>query len=315
MPEGMAQNPALALTANLNWANPAVFQVRTKVVATFPLGPVSTTKTKFTFKANGRNGYKTVSWCPGDGTITSTGNPACPAGPGGRVVYKRAGLQNQFGGAVPAVFSGTANVAINLPVWPNNLRATNCAGGTPGVCNVAFANASPVAGASPASPTFPNSRLGTFGDIGTSNGIPEAVGKFAVAVANMTINGHINVLGAPITTSVNGSAGVTNKATGWFAPWTTGQVRVSALSASPPEAFTITGSDMRDANGIGSISLVSGSISARQATGANANRGWLNFTITALPQAPAMSPAGIVTLVSLMGLAGGYGMVRRRSGN
>ena len=67
-----------------------------------------------------------------------------------------------------------------------------------------------------------------------------------------------------------------------------------------------------------SISLVSGAMSDRAVSGPNANRGWMNLCVGApngidCPQftVPTMGTHGLVALMGLIALAGGY-MLRRR---
>jgi hypothetical protein len=295
MPKGLAKNPAFPINIDLLSKNPAVFQVNTTVVASFP----AATKT---FKANGRQGYKTVAWCPGDGPITASGNPACadPATGGtggnvinGRMIYTKKALGNQFGGNAGVRFTGAANVALNI--FASNDPETGC-GGNP--CKVRFALATPVPIASPTSQA-------SFGQTGMSPGAAPNPGAFT---ANMTNNGKILTLG---NTSPS-PAGITNKATSFQGPWTTGMLTVSVTNISPPETFVLSGSDNR-VNGVGSLSLVAGTIALRAASGGNANRGWLNFELAEISQTPSMSPAGLMTLAGLMIVGGGYGAMRFRS--
>jgi len=302
LPAGMLKNPPLSFNLPLLANNAFVFQVNTTVVASFPFASK-------TFKAGGRPGAAIVAWCPGDGVVTGSGNPACagaaaPGGTGGnlingRMVYTANGLATRFGGNMGGTFAGTASVALNPFV--NNIPSTGCGGAT---CKVAFAKASPAAN--------PGATSGaSWGNSNMTNGNVEDPGVF---FANISNGGRIVTLLSPTAPAPN--PGPTNKATSHFGPWTTGMITVTQNSIVPPETLVLTGSDMR-VNGVGSISLVSGTIAARAVSGGNANRGWLNFNILAEVDptpTPAMSPAGLATLVSLMGLAGGYGMMRRRAG-
>ena len=72
--------------------------------------------------------------------------------------------------------------------------------------------------------------------------------------------------------------------------WTTGKVTVSAMLASPPEKFIISGSDSRTAGGAGAIQMVAGSLSLRNVVGTNANRAWLRLNLVEVPGTPALTP-------------------------
>jgi hypothetical protein len=63
-------------------------------------------------------------------------------------------------------------------------------------------------------------------------------------------------------------------------PWTTGKVIIAnPAAAGGAETFTLSGKDSRGANGAGEIHMVAGSLSTRNATGVNANRGWLRLNL------------------------------------
>jgi hypothetical protein len=80
------------------------------------------------------------------------------------------------------------------------------------------------------------------------------------------------------------TAQFTNMVTSSGFPWTTGMLTISAPTAvGGKELLTLTGMDSR-INGVGTLSLVSGALSTRTRTGANANRGWLQIN---LPEPPA----------------------------
>ena len=89
-------------------------------------------------------------------------------------------------------------------------------------------------------------------------------------------------------------------------PWTTGLIIVSApMAMGGAEIFFLSGTDMRVA-GVGNVSLVSGSLSDRFLSGANANRGWVSLT---LPEpSAALGAAGAFAMLALC-----HGLVRRRA--
>jgi hypothetical protein len=105
-----------------------------------------------------------------------------------------------------------------------------------------------------------------------------------------------------------------NNATSQPGPWTTGKVIISNPAAGGMgEKFTLSGKDSRTAGGNGTIQLVAGAVSARAASGANANRGWTALVLSAGPatQVPSMSPVGIAATIALIVLGFGYGMRKR----
>jgi len=112
----------------------------------------------------------------------------------------------------------------------------------------------------------------------------------------------------------NGNTGVTNMASSSGFPWTTGMLTVHATGKGGVESFKLSGNDGRNATGKGVIQMVSGSLSQRNATGDNANRGWVRLVLGTGPQpVPALSPAALAATAALMLLAAGYAMRRRFS--
>jgi hypothetical protein len=108
---------------------------------------------------------------------------------------------------------------------------------------------------------------------------------------------------------------LTNMATSNGFPFTAGRISLSAGSAVPPEAFTLTGMDSRTAGGGGTIQMVAGALSVRPLSGPNANRGWIRLVLTGITAVPTMSPSMLtLTLGALVLLAiGSFGYIRRRS--
>jgi hypothetical protein len=99
---------------------------------------------------------------------------------------------------------------------------------------------------------------------------------------------------------------ITNAATSFGFPWTTGRITISASGAlGSQERFTITGKDSR-VSGAGRISLVSGALSVRKLTGTNASRGWLRLNL------PEPAPA-IGAGAALAALAICHGLARRHA--
>jgi hypothetical protein len=288
MPKGIFSAPKVPSTIAMFNANPAIFQVRTNIGVSFPSSPAI-------FEPGGRLGAQTVRYCPGDGPVTapySLWEPNCP-GPAagafnGIMIYN--GSVSQFGGAAGASFTGTANIAVVLGATP-----AACGAG----CVVGFANATPV----------PSPGPNTWGQTAA---IAHAAPNPGQANVSATPGGKINIA-IPIA-----AAGVADSAWTHFGPWTTGQIVVSApLALGGVEKFTITGLDNR-IGGAGKIQLVSASLSLRNIAGINANRSWLTMDMSGGPRlghnsAPSISISGMISLVGLMGLAGGFWLRRKRA--
>jgi hypothetical protein len=323
--------------------NAAVFQVKTEITFHFP-GPYvlkagGTNQSdpadlagSAIFSAGRRTGAATVQYCAGDivaKTPNATGNPFCQDPSDGVVngLMRYTKTTHQFGGTAQfgeptksaftnALAQGiqTVNVALN-----GGGGAANCkydSGANP-TCKAIFAFASvAVTGAQGGTMGFANS---TPGGTPTPN-----VGRIFMSVDPL---GAITVVVGPTNTTAPKS-GLPNAATSFGGPWTTGRLKVSVTQAIPPnplEIFTITGSDARGADGKGTISLVSGAMANREVTGPNSNRGWLNFCVGAPIGAtgpdgcsqftvPTLRSHGLVALMGLLALAGGYLLRRRLSG-
>lgn len=288
-----------SLTLGVWMSNPNVFQVKTMVPINMP-GPAfdGAGQPKARFFAGGRTGASVVRFCPGS-TVPNTpaGNPNC-AGPGagsginGRLTYTK--TKNQFGGTMRSATTGaSADVAINggsIPVKSSS--QTNVL--------ALFAFASPVGTGAGGGP---------FGTIGSTNpGVPNPSGSARVKISPKGLIKNV--------TLSNQGPGLGNTALSYGGPWTTGRLTISVtVNAGPvPEIFVIEGHDGRVA-GAGALSMVSGSISDRPASGANGNRGWVNWHIGhafKAPATPAIPVAGLAAVGGLLALAGGY-VLRRRS--
>jgi hypothetical protein len=297
MPAGAFKRAIASRTIPVFAANNKVFQVRTNIGVTFPNAQAS-------FDASGRAGPATASWCPGQLTPLGNNPGGIPAGaynPGcngvkptvlmnkyvGRLKYKRTGAQ--FGGNAVSKVSGTADVALNAA----GVGALPC-DYTMEDCQIAMATANPqtigVGG-------------GTWGGFQTTAGFAPNPGLF---------NGKVNAAGLVLSVTATGiAAGNPNAAQSWGAPWTAGKVYVTVPSTADggTEQFSLSGSDNR-VNGIGTLSLVSGNVSDRQVTGPNANRGWMNLTIS--NQVPGIPGANWAILALVMTMGGtALWMIRR----
>ena len=268
-------HPGTPFTLGVFANNPNVFQVRTALTIQFPAGAA-------TFSAGGRTGAATVNWCPGIDITAASQTGGCltaAAGPGinGRIRYFATG--NQFGGVARGFTGGGADVALRAGA------AAPCDYNFTATCLAIFALATP-AGTGAQGAAF-NEKIST-------SGAAPPTGLYAVIVA---ANGAI---GAVTPTGLG--AGAPNPATSYGAPWTTGMIDLlNTAVGGTPEDFDLTGSDAR-VGGIGTISLVSGSMSDRTLSGPNANRGWLSLTVG--ETTPALGTWGIGALaVVLAGVA------------
>jgi hypothetical protein len=117
----------------------------------------------------------------------------------------------------------------------------------------------------------------------------------------------------PIPAALNSLVPPNNAAQSQPGPWTTGQLIITNVGASPAETFTLSGKDSRTARGGGTIQMVSGALSDRAATGPNANRGWVRLVLDPPPGVgvPALSPVGLAATAALLLLMSGYAMRRR----
>lgn len=105
----------------------------------------------------------------------------------------------------------------------------------------------------------------------------------------------------------------TNMAMSQPGPWTTGQVIIANPAAMPAtETWTLSGRDDRTALGGGAIQMVSGALSTRPASFANANRGWVRLELSRIgAKVPSMSPMGFAAAAALILLGFGYATRQR----
>jgi hypothetical protein len=278
---GQLTAPGNPVVVGVYLQNSVVLQVKTAI-------PVSLPRAQATLSARGRTGASTVSFCPGQ-TVTPSGNPGCvstSAGPGirGRMRYTKTAAQ--FGGLMQGNFRGSANIALRVSGTP------------PGTVTAVFALATP----------FPTgAQGGPFGfKISTSGAPPPPPNGLGGFVANAAGT----LIGPPLWQHATAS-GIPNPVKSYGGPWTTGMVTISAElnDVGPyPEIFVFSGMDSR-VNGVGNISLVSGSVSWRALSGPNANRGWLNLTVgPRIVPTPAVSKGGLAAVFGLFALAGGYAL-------
>jgi hypothetical protein len=248
------------ITVPVFLANPLAFQAQTSLAVAFP-GSTAT------FKASGRTGVSTVTFCPGNtGTVLGNGCLMPPTAPG-QVRYTR--TVSQFGGPALGVFAGGVSVAARFAGTP---PCTACVAG--------FVDDRP-----------PGAFGGPFGLALTQSNPAISPGAFFASVAP---NGTILSLKTPL------GPAVANPIQSFAGPWPTGRVTVSQPSAMPPQVFVFSGNDGRTASGQGTISLVSGGIVQRgSAFGPETTRGWLNLTTVPEPSLVSGLATGAVALVWL----------------
>lgn len=265
-------------------ANPAIFEVATQIAIQWPRSTV-------TLQAGGRTGPSIVTFCPGSTAAlpNSTYNPSCtnPLATGlpttGLMRY--VATANQFGGPVHGALQGIATIGL-------------VAAGAPPPCDFATGACMAIFAAGPPAQTAADGA--PFGWFNSTPGGAPPTGLFN---ARVTTSGAITYV-----TPTGLGPGLGNPALSYGAPFTTGQVMVSARSTigGGTERFTRTGTDNRNATGSGTMSLVASAVSMRGLSGPNANRGWLNLTVP--EPTTALSAAGAFLL-----LAACHGLVRRRS--
>jgi hypothetical protein len=249
--------------------NGRMFQVRTNAAFSAPANVLGSAF----LKAGGRTGAAIT-------TLMGSGSN----------IIRYAKLAAQFGG--PAQIKVVP--ATPIRVWARDKAAVPCKhpsfGGADTNCIAYLLPAYPGALAAP------GAKVG-FATM-TVGGPPVSNNVVAVSVPKAT--------GLVAKSAVVGKVVLTNVASSSGFPWTTGKVTISAPSAfGIPERFTLTGMDSR-VNGVGTISLVSGALSKRTITAANANRGWLRLTVP--------EPGALVGAAAALGtLAACHFLMRRRA--
>jgi hypothetical protein len=235
------------------------------------------------FKAGGRTGAPTLTWCPG---WTAANPPTCAnpntKGLNGMLTYRKTAAQ--FGGPAQASIGGKATIFAVAGSPPPCKHVA--LGGPDANCLaiVAYASVPPLVAA----------------------GAPFGYANATTPIQKLPLNIYV------VSANANGSIGLkapaayapfVNSATSYGGPWSTGQITIQQTAAiGAAETFTITGGDAR-VSGVGAISLVSGAVSQRAASGPNANRGWLNLVVGT--KTPSLPGWGIGALGLLL-LGGGY---------
>lgn len=290
------------------WANNSgLYQVATNLSVVWPnpaqIGNQPQPMTVHLAKS-GRTGANVTTWATG-------------LGAGSTIKYSTLG--QRFGG--PAQFSvgnpgtkpaGALFTGVNATIWliPPALRPA----GFPPCAHPAFGGANPacVAALGQAVPGTGTAVWGapTFATVNTPGGLPAALATNPTTKPKKGPKPGVMVVSADAAGLVlksaftgGGATGFTNMASSTGFPWTTGMITLKAPLVG--ETFTITGMDTR-VSGVGTIQLVSGTLSRRAASGPNANRAWLSLNV---PEPSAMLATGAA--LALLGLC--HGLARRRS--
>lgn len=280
--------------------NTRVHQVQTSLIVN---GPAAGTAM---FSRGNRTGPKTFTWCPGMALPTASFNPSCtdPQATGQGITLP-ASLRYEattgnvvdgwgFGGVSQALVGGGASVVIRAGTGLAPCRFPTFTGPQP-------AKAGCVAGFSIVNPNPIAISGGPIGGVNITNPAPSPGNVHKIAV---TTNGAVTKVGpTPLGTFPK------NNLKDYGGPWTTGKVTVRApLANAGAETFYLQGSDNR-VNGLGSISFVSGGVSARSISGDNANRSWQNLNVSPF-SVPSISNGGLILLGAIF-FAATMWMVRR----
>jgi hypothetical protein len=268
------------------------------------------------FQANGRPGAATLTYCAGANVpepIPATWTGSCsgftPLTPGGQpgaqiapVLTRYTKTTNQFGGVatqrqverkgnLPGSAGNTWLGRINF----NNFVAPYTAAQ---MANTALIKVYPTLPQNLVEPVVWGAKFGAV------------VQRFGAAPGNM-VSAFLTVNGAPqntatvMVTPTGTNMGLVQTSTSWGGPLTTGMVTVQVIAGGTvaPSTFTQTGNDQRTAGGQGMVSMVSGSIAARNLSGPGTQRTMLTLQ---LPE-PSMA-LGLVAGVAVL-----VGVSRRRN--
>jgi hypothetical protein len=232
-----------------------------------------------------------------------------------KVTIKNTGVASPFGGAAPGNITPVVGAGLKPSQAVTVYGIAKIPTGNPPCTHPFFAGGANAAcafyilGAAPAA----TGAIGAVAGATVTTTGPAIVGKNA---------GPMKAGAVPKGTVISAAALATNTAvptnmatsTGFF--WTTGMVAVRAPGAAgTPEHFFLSGADNRTAGGAGTVSMVSGSLSLRLASGPNANRGWVRLVLSDPDKVPSISDAGLAVLtVMLLGVAVAAQLRLRRRG-
>jgi len=289
VPAAALSKPAAQKTVGVKFSNPTLYAVGTNLNYRWPAAPA-------VFSTGAAVGTSVV------------------AGFGGTMTYSNT-LGARFGGPASGIIAPGSEPAGLISTAPVTLYAKPAGAATPPCTHNAFGGTSPsspgcVAAILLAKPTG-------VGGIGGATAMTVMTPGQVIIGKNVAI---MKMGAVPLGTVIlkalaaTNPAVPTNMATSQPGPWTTGRVIISNPGAAGGgEKFTLSGKDSRTAGGNGTITLVSGALSQRFASGKNANRGWVRLVLGNAPAAavPSMSLGGIAATVGLIALGAGYALRRK----
>jgi hypothetical protein len=335
VPTGALHKSASWKMLGQNANNPALYVVATDLEYSWP-------EQQATFSTAARTGLTTTTGTGVYGTVTYSNALGSKFGGPAQFKFTIDPTPPPATGGVPPYLQGNlkTNVAVSLyviyPPAPSAAQApcTNPAFGGANAACVAFivellpsqtaGGGQALAGAgggqvmSPYNGTTPGGTPMAFtGTTRVRNGPKPGLGAVKAGTGSIHPGGPRGTISlfAYGGTGPGTGTGLTNMATSTGFPWTTGMITISAPGAKgAPEVFKITGKDARhEVSGQGVLQMVSGAVSARVATGDNANRGWIRLILVGPEEVPALSPVALAATAGLMLLAAGYAMRRRFS--
>ncbi len=293
IPAGVLHKDPTLTTVGVFFSNPTVYAVATYVEYDWPTAPVVLTTATAVHPSLATN------------VVTGFGGSITYSNPLGRF-----GGPGQFrlspGAEPPLQGLKPIGVTVYAKVLPGQINPPcthNAFGGTQPGCNALL-----LAGAAM------TADLGQGKTTGVTEDIPgAAVTQPNVAVLKLGGTSLSFMWGTVISAAaVAPGPALVNDANSQGGPWTTGTIVVKNGAAVPMnETFTLRGRDQRTANGGGTIQLVSGAVSTRTLTMANANRGWVRLNLTPVDPVPATPWWGIAVIGALVLLGFGYATRRR----
>jgi len=283
VPDGVLKHPSVQNTVGVYTSNTAVYAVGTALTFEWP---ASQSGTRMFSTGVRTTATQTITHVVGGQSARySPGTLAKAFGGAGRFRTAYPGGKGLFPASPVSVYlvAGGAAPACHHP----NFGATGAAANCRALMVGAYPNGHGAIGATP-------------GVIVATAGVPALAASVPLSVGTAPPG---TILQASV---INPGPALTNMATSNGFPWTAGVLTLSAPSAAPAEKFTLSGTDLRNASGVGTIQMVAGSLSTRNLSGPNANRGWVRLVIAnGNPLVPALSTwgraaaAGFIALVAL----------------
>jgi len=287
--------PALGFNA-IPLAGQTLVQITTRLAADGPIAPA-------TLAAGAGPG--SFTWCPSDpGCSDPPGADPPPGDPGsnGRIVYN-AGA-NQFGGTLQLGLSGSGLLSLLYQAIPFRVAHHSLAlgsipeaialGGSYAATRMVLpvpAAVTEVAGYHSAGGLilYPGARVTSMGGLTTTCG-PGCGPPLVPPAISSTHHGFPATTGTVLAQQITGTAG--------------------------DDFFTVMGSDMRTALGVGNISLVAGGLARRNTSySATSYAQFQKIRMTLAAPLPSLSPAGLAAAGTLVLLAAGFALRRHSAGN